>query len=128
MSKKIFPIVAIALPGLVLAADLGSLITSLKTTILDKLVGVLLTVALLVFFWGMIRYIRSEGSDKKQGKDIMVWGIVALFVMVSVWGLVNVLIDTFGFRSTNNRVPRIPLPSTTNSSALPDIDPGREMN
>ena len=38
----------------------------------------------------------SVGEDKETGKQIMIWGIIALFVMVSVWGLVNVLSNTTG--------------------------------
>mgnify|MGYP001611911796 CR=1 FL=1 len=44
--------------------------------------------ALLYFFWGLAKYIRSEGEGKEDGRRIMVWGVVALFVMSSIWGLV----------------------------------------
>lgn len=48
-------------------------------------------IALLGFFWGLAMYIfNSADEDKrKEGKHIMLWGIIALFVMASVWGLVG---------------------------------------
>ncbi len=73
-------------------------------TILDeisRLIGlatpIVVALALLYFFWGLANYILNSGDDKKkdEGKRIMIWGIIALFVMVSVWGIVNVIQDTF---------------------------------
>ncbi len=54
----------------------------------DVLIPLVFSLALLVFFWGVVKYIRSEGQGKAEGRNIMIWGIVALFVMASVWGLV----------------------------------------
>jgi len=46
--------------------------------------------ALLAFFWGLAKFIFSAGDEEKrsEGKKIMIWGIIALFVMVSIWGIV----------------------------------------
>lgn len=82
--------------------DIGNLI-SLATPII---VGI----ALLFFFVGLAKYILNAGDEEKksQGKSIMIWGIIALFVMVSVWGLVNLLADTFGIDKTDTiRVPSV---------------------
>lgn len=49
--------------------------------------------ALVVFFWGLAVFIfrgDSEGN-KEKGRNIMVWGIVALFIMVSVWGIIGIV-------------------------------------
>ena len=62
-----------------------------KYIVTDMLVPLAFILALLFFFWGIAKYIRSAGSEKDEGKIIMVWGIVALFVMASVWGLVAFL-------------------------------------
>jgi len=46
--------------------------------------------ALLIFFWGLIKFIYYAGDEekRKQGKLAMGWGIVALFVVASVWGII----------------------------------------
>lgn len=118
MKKTFLLLVSIILPLSVLAAGptLNDIIIALRTKVLTPLVAVLLTLALLAFFWGMIKYIKSLGSekDKKDGKELMVWGIVALFVMVSVWGLVGLITGTLGFTDTNRQAPSpIVLPGTT---------------
>ena len=75
--------------------DIGNLI-GLATPIV---VGV----ALLFFFIGLSKYILNAGDEEKksEGKNIMIWGVIALFVMVSVWGLVNLLGDTFDIDQTD---------------------------
>lgn len=55
------------------------------------LIPIAFSLALLYFFWGVAKYIKSEGDGKAEGQKIMVWGVVALFVMSSVWGLVYFL-------------------------------------
>ena len=49
------------------------------------------------FFWGLVKFIFAAGNEesKADGKKIMIWGVVALFVMVSVWGLVRFIAETF---------------------------------
>lgn len=52
---------------------------------------VIIGIALIAFFWGLAKFIFSAGDEEKRenGKHIMIWGIVALFVMVSIWGIVR---------------------------------------
>jgi len=66
-----------------------SLLGNAKNIVTNTLVPLVFILALLFFFWGVARYIWSAGSsDKDEGKKIMFWGVVALFVMSSVWGII----------------------------------------
>lgn len=72
------------------------------------LIPLAFTLALLLFFWGVVKYIWAEGQGKDEGKKIMVWGVIALFVMASVWGLVAFIADEFGIDDTvQMAVPKI---------------------
>lgn len=75
--------------------------------VIQPLVGLLIGLALLYFLVGIINYIRHLDDETKrtEGRMMMIWGIIALFVMVSVWGLVGILTDTFQF---DNNEPPIP--------------------
>ena len=66
--------------------------------------GVLGAIALLVFFWGLVKYIAKADDEKakEQGKNIMVWGVIALFVMFSIFGLVKFLQNSFGTTGNNS--------------------------
>jgi len=59
--------------------------------ILDLLVSIIIGLALVFFLWGVAKFILNSDDPKKvaEGKQVMIWGIIALFVMVSVWGIVN---------------------------------------
>lgn len=80
-------------------------------SILDVIAGLITTatpivvaLALLYFFWGLANYILNSGNEekKKEGKSIMIWGILALFIMVSVWGIINVIQSTFNIDKDND--------------------------
>ena len=66
--------------------------------------------ALLFFLWGLAKYIFAAGNEeaKESGKRIMIWGIIALFIMASVWGIVAFLQDLFGVTDTSITVPQTP--------------------
>ncbi|MBX4195398.1 pilin [Candidatus Parcubacteria bacterium] len=59
---------------------------------------IVIGLALLGFFWGLMKFIFSAGNEesKADGKKIMIYGVIALFVMVSVWGLVNFIGGSLG--------------------------------
>ncbi len=61
--------------------------------IVDVLIPLVAALALLYFFWGLAKFILATGNGdedaREKGKNIMIWGIVGLFVIVSVWGLVR---------------------------------------
>lgn len=57
-----------------------------------------LGVSLLLFAFGIARFIFEVGSDdgRRRGRALMIWGVIALFVSVSLWGIVSIAITLFG--------------------------------
>ena len=71
-----------------------------------SIIPLLFAVAVLVFIYGVVKFISTEESaEKESGRQFMIWGIVALAVMFSVWGLVKILGSTFG---VTNIIPQLP--------------------
>lgn len=71
-------------------------------------VPVLVALALLFFVWGLASFILNSGNkdEGKKGRDRMVWGLVALFVILSIGGLLSILRNTvFGNSGNFNRFP-----------------------
>jgi len=97
---KIYRTVFIALavaPSVVFAADtFGSLIGK-AVSVINVAIPVLGSAILLVFMWNSARYIFSADNveEKGRGKALIGWGIVGLFVVFSLWGIVNVIANTF---------------------------------
>ena len=70
-------------------------------TALNDVIVLLITLAIVVFFWGMVRYITGDGKTKAKGLSTIIYSILALFVMVSVWGIIHLLQSTFGVSNTD---------------------------
>jgi len=92
MQKLLYGALMLA-PMAASAQDLSNLQTLLNSikNLVSLALPIVVGLALLGFFWGLMKFIFSAGDEgaKEKGKDIMIYGIVALFVMVAVWGLVG---------------------------------------
>jgi|SRR3989338_1429411 len=69
----------------------------------DSVIPLLFAVATVFFVWGAVKFFiiqADEEAQREQGKQFMIWGIVALAVMLSVWGLVGILTSTIGQRGS----------------------------
>lgn len=75
--------------------------------IIQTLVQIAFLSMLVFFFWGLAKYIYGGAEDKEQGRNLMIWGTVAIFVAASIWGIVNVLKVTFGIG--NEQAGYVPL-------------------
>ncbi len=68
--------------------------------LLNSLIPLLLALGMVYFVWGVVSYVIADGEEaKKQGRDRMIYGIIGFAVILSVWGLVRVVVDTFGLSS-----------------------------
>src|SRR3989338_8230859 len=72
---------------------------------INQLIALLLGIATVVFLIGVIQYVISGADEKKAetAKKYMLWGIIGLIVMVAVWGIANLLVDTIGLTDTTVR-------------------------
>ncbi|MFA6095099.1 MAG: hypothetical protein WC757_04435 [Candidatus Paceibacterota bacterium] len=97
-------VLAYALPmvaGAQIAQDVSSIdgLVDMVKNAIGVIVPLLISLAVLFFLWGVFQYIRGDAAAKAEGAKNMIWGIVGIFVMVSVWGLVGVLSGTFGLNN-----------------------------
>lgn len=73
--------------------EVDSLISKIADKILNPIIGLMVAIAVVVFIYGVVEFIaNADNEDKRKlGKDHMIWGIVGLFIMVSVFGLMNIV-------------------------------------
>lgn len=90
---------ALFAPALAFAAtDATSIAIKLINLINTVLVPLLFAIAFIIFIYGVAKaYIFSNGEPEKvsEGHKLILWGLIAFVVMISVWGLVNVVSNTF---------------------------------
>ena len=103
MNKKLLArIVVISSAGVPFIASAASTIEEifdlLKDILTNNVIPLLFVAATVVFLWGVITYITAGGDEDKStdGKKYIIWGIIAMFAMVAIWGIVQAVSGTFG--------------------------------
>lgn len=79
------------------------------TKLLGSVIPILMVLATAVFFWGVIKYlgaagliVKKEGASVKrikEAKNIIIYGVIGLFLAVAMWGIARVIASTFGLES-----------------------------
>lgn len=86
---------------------IGDVLCFITKLINDSVIPLIFAIATVMFVWGVVNFFilnASEEAKRAQGKQFMIWGIVALAVMLSVWGLVGILTSSFG---VGNVLPQV---------------------
>jgi hypothetical protein len=98
--------------------DAGGLV-GLIGSLVAGLIPIASMLVILFFFYGLALYILKAGDPEKaqEGKSIMIWGILALFVMTSIYGIVGFL-----QRSTGTDAPAV-----SNPVVVPNFVPGTAL-
>lgn len=80
--------------------SIGNIFNYFSCLLIRSVVPFLFILAMTAFIWGIIQYFLNPDNEEKRksGKSYILWGLISLFVMVSMWGLVNILSSTFGIR------------------------------
>lgn len=120
--------------------SLQAIIGSLMGTIINPLISILVGVGFILFFWGIANYLFLMSGDvkkKEDAKQFMLWGVIIITVMVSVWGIVQLLQVIFLGGADFSKPPQIPGAPTASPAASqedpfilppttcnPDADPG----
>ena len=75
-------------------------IVNIFVDLVNPLLVVIAGLALLAFIKGLTVFIAKSGDTKThaEGRSLMIWGLIALFVMVSFWGLIQIVYGDLGFK------------------------------
>ena len=73
---------------------------------MNTAIGLIISAAVLYVIWGAFNMIRSE-EKREEGKQTIMYDIIGIFVMVSIWGLVNILNRTFNLQQGPIEAPKL---------------------
>ena len=78
--------------------SMTELLNKINALIINPIIILAFAVALLVFFWGLVQFIMSETADakRKDGSKKIIYGLLGMFVMLSAYGIIRLILDTFG--------------------------------
>ena len=108
--------VALVLSPVIVAAQFGEIndfLGDISSFINGVLIPLLFAIALLLFLYGVFNYFivgKTDEDKRKDGRDYMIYAIVGFVIMVSVFGIVNLIAGGLGFSDDENidNIPNVP--------------------
>lgn len=80
--------------------------------ILTSLIPFIIGLTVFVIIWGVFQYVVHGAEEEKraEGQKYILYGIVGIFIMLSIWGFVNILVGTFTLDNKINegQIPKVP--------------------
>ena len=77
---------------------MSGLLSKVSQYILNPLILLGFGGALACFLWGIFQFLTNADSEegREKGKRNIFWGIIGMVIMISVYGIINVILGTFG--------------------------------
>lgn len=121
MKKFGVPLLAFFTPLLAFAQDdfgaINEFFTKITNFINSTLIPLVFGIALLVFLWGIFQYFILGGADqgkRDEGKQLMLYSIIGFVVMVSIFGIVNMIASGLNLDNADSiqNIPNVPSSNT----------------
>ena len=84
------------------AVSIDTLIYRLNTQIINPIIVFMMALAILMFVWGVVEFLMNQGGGEEKaianGKQHILWGLIGLLIMVSVFGIMRLIVNTFGIK------------------------------
>lgn len=95
--------------------SLDQFISNVDKLIINPLIILLFALALLYFLWGLYNFISNQDNEEKksEGKQSMIWGVIGITIMMGVWTLLNIVLNTFGINGIVPEKGTVNLPTYT---------------
>ena len=104
---SLLPVLALA--QALVTTDAVTLFNSILSILNGIVVPLLIIIAVVVIIFGAFQFVTGAGDPekRKEGRDKILWGIVGIVVMFSIWGLINIVLSTFSFDTVIPSAPPI---------------------
>ncbi len=91
-------------------SNLQTLATN-SLSILNTVITIVFVLAILVFGWGVVKYVSSAGNPEKEkeARSFLWWGVIGIFVLASIFGLVKFIGSATGIDQNigNITIPKV---------------------
>ena len=78
--------------------DLNKFIANVDNMIINPLIGFLFALAIVFFLYGVLEFFMNQENEEKKttGKSHMIWGVVGITIMLGVWTILSIVLNTLG--------------------------------
>lgn len=103
--------------------SLDKFLSNVNRMIINPLILLLFALALVYFLYGVFEFIKNGDNEEKktEGKSHMMWGVIGLTIMMGVWFILGVLLNTLG-------IPKSQIDPEEGTVDLPDYTPPSPNN
>ena len=97
------------------STDLNSFIANVDSYIINPLIILLFALAMVYFLYGVFEFITNAENEEKKtiGKSHMLWGIIGITIMMGVWFILGIILNTLGITGIKPQEGEVTLPPYT---------------
>lgn len=100
MKKTLIGVGLVALTPMLAFAQLNNVtnLTGAFGRLVNIAIPIVMALAVLAFFWGLVKFIFNAGNEEEQkkAKSLMIYSVVALLVMTAIWGIIAYIANDLG--------------------------------
>ena len=95
--------------------SLDQFINNVDTIVVNPLIVLLFALALVYFLWGIFQFVANQDNEEKRstGKRHMIWGLIGITIMMGVWMILTIIMNTFGITGIDVQKGTVNLPNYT---------------
>jgi formate hydrogenlyase subunit 3/multisubunit Na+/H+ antiporter MnhD subunit len=100
------------LPHIAYAETFDQFLGKVNSVIVNPLIMFLFALAVAYFLYGMLQFFGNQDNEEKrsQGKRNMIYGIIGMTVMMGVFTIMNIILNTFKIQGINPQNDTVQLP------------------
>ncbi len=85
-------------------AGLDETLAKINSQIINPIIEFMFALAIAFFLYGVVSFIMNQNNEEKKttGKKHMIFGILGIAIMLSVWGILNVILSTLNISKSEN--------------------------
>ncbi|MEK7088606.1 MAG: hypothetical protein AAB913_00565 [Patescibacteria group bacterium] len=93
-------------------ANIDPFVSNVNKLIINPLIVLLFALALVYFLYGIFEFISNQENEEKKttGKSHMIWGIIGIVIMIGVFTILNIIMNTFNITGINPKEGTVQLP------------------
>jgi hypothetical protein len=111
--------------------SLSGMLSWIGCILSKQIIPMLVTLGVAGFIYGIIKFNLNPNNEKEKekGKEFMYKGLIALFIMVSFWGIINIFINSLDLNNNAPNAPTLPttIDLTTSTSSTTSTTPRPQL-